>query len=117
MAEHTPGPWRLCAHLADHDQCSCGYRGGIWSGDGETIVCEIGGPSGAPGDEMIPRADRQTQFADAHLIAAAPEMLEALVAALPYIETAEEDDAYKPGAVAKITRQVRAAIAKAEGQS
>ena len=55
----------------------------------------------------------ETEY-NAKLIAAAPEMLEALYAALPYIEQAEFDDTYKPGAVAKIRKLVLAAIAKAE---
>lgn len=46
-------------------------------------------------------------------IAAAPDMFEALLTALPYIECAEEDDAYKPGIVAKVTAQIRAALTKA----
>lgn len=47
------------------------------------------------------------------LIAAAPELLEALLVALPYVEMAEHDDAYKPGAVAKVVKMMREAIAKA----
>lgn len=46
-----------------------------------------------------------------------PEMLAALITALPYVETAEGDAAYKPGAVARVTRLMRAAIAKAEGRA
>ncbi len=54
--------------------------------------------------------------ANAQLIAAAPELLDALVLALPYIEVVEsEDEGYKPGAVAKLTKQIRAAITKAGG--
>lgn len=27
MAKHTPGPWKLCAHLAEPPaDCPCGYR-------------------------------------------------------------------------------------------
>lgn len=52
--------------------------------------------------------------ATAHVLSAAQEMLNALILALPYVETAELDDAYKPGAVAKITKVIRAAISKAE---
>lgn len=46
---------------------------------------------------------------------AARDMYDALIAALPYLETAESDEAYKPGAVAKVVKQVREAISKAEG--
>lgn len=73
---HTEGPWGLCAHLRDHDQCSCGYRGGIWGDNGSVMVCEMGGPIGGIGDEMIPRSSREVQFADARLIAASPTLFE-----------------------------------------
>jgi hypothetical protein len=45
--------------------------------------------------------------------AAAPELLEALIAALPYVEMAEHDETYKKGAVNKIVKQMQAAIKKA----
>lgn len=57
----------------------------------------------------------QERVGYAKLIAAAPDLLETLYTVLPYIEDAEQDPAYKPGAVAKVTAQVRAAIAKATG--
>jgi hypothetical protein len=41
------------------------------------------------------------------------QMEAALILALPYVETAESDDAYKPGAVRRITKTIRAALAKA----
>lgn len=47
----------------------------------------------------------------------AHEMLEALVMALPYVETAELDEGYKPGVVAKVAKAMRAAIDSAEGRS
>ena len=42
-------------------------------------------------------------------------LLEALTRALPYVETAEADEAYKPGEVAKVTAMIRAAIRQADG--
>lgn len=45
------------------------------------------------------------------LAAERDELLDMLVTALPYVETAESDPAYKAGAVAKITRRMHAAIA------
>lgn len=47
----------------------------------------------------------------------APEMLDLLYEVLPYIETAESDEAYKPGVVARLSTKIRAVIAKAEGRS
>lgn len=40
------------------------------------------------------------------------ELLEALIAALPYVESSLNDEGYKPGAVYKIEQQMRRAIAK-----
>ena len=53
---------------------------------------------------------------DAKLGAAAPELLEAVYAALPFVEDALNDPAYKAGAVKKYLDQMRGAIAKAEGK-
>lgn len=50
----------------------------------------------------------------AHLIAAAPTLLAALYEALPYVETAEHDEGYKKGAVAKVVANMRVAIQLAE---
>ena len=58
--------------------------------------------------------DVDTVHEISRLIEAAPAMLDALIAALPYVETAEDDPIYKIGAVARITRQVREAIALTE---
>lgn len=49
-----------------------------------------------------------------HLRSLASDMLALLIEVLPYIETAEEDEGYKPGEVAKVTAKIRAIIAKAE---
>lgn len=54
--------------------------------------------------------------ANARLIAKAPEMLEILIMALPYVECAESDPGYKAGAVAKVTRQIRALLAEIDGK-
>lgn len=50
----------------------------------------------------------------AKLIAAAPQLLDALVMALPYVETALQDQGYKPGAVDRMVKQIREAIALTE---
>ena len=48
--------------------------------------------------------------ANAKLIAAAPDLLEALLTALPYVEDHEESNVYKRGAVARALKQIRTAI-------
>jgi hypothetical protein len=50
---------------------------------------------------------------NARLIAAAPDLLEALCTALPFVEDHEGSDVYKRGAVARAVAQIRAAIDKA----
>jgi hypothetical protein len=74
---HTPGPWHLCAHLEDHDKCSCGYRGGIWGSDREHIICEMGSVATLDQEGLEPpRYPREVEFANARLIAAAPTLLD-----------------------------------------
>jgi hypothetical protein len=51
---------------------------------------------------------------DARLIAAAPDLLDALCLALPFVEDHEGSEIYKPGAVAEAIRKIRAAIDKTE---
>jgi len=52
--------------------------------------------------------------ANARLIIAAPDLLDALYLALPFVEDHEDSNFYKAGAVAKALATIRAAIAKAE---
>lgn len=51
---------------------------------------------------------------DPFLVAAAPDLLEALLLALPYVESAEDDPVYKPGAVKKVVETMLKAIARVE---
>jgi len=86
---HTPTTWKIFDNV---DGYAIGYRA-IVTEDGET-VCN---PS--------PMGE-----ANARLIAAAPDLLEALLTALPYVEDHEESNVYKRGAVARAVRQIRTAI-------
>lgn len=54
--------------------------------------------------------------ANARLIAASPELLEMLYIALPFIEDAKDDPAYKAGRVAQVEARIRAVIIKAGGE-
>lgn len=70
MSKHTPGPWRI-GNLASYD----GYTGqpyrNVWAGQGEaaTVVARAIRSEGAMTNDVD---------ADARLIAAAPDLLEAL---------------------------------------
>jgi len=125
MSKHTLGPWKLCHHLESIEKdksCGCGYRGGIWSGCGEFIVCEIGG-SLCPntGEKYFPEVEREQQISDAHLIAAAPELYELLLEILD-----KEKCVIYSNAIGKVRTgsvcfqdwelRARAAIAKATGE-
>lgn len=44
------------------------------------------------------------------------KVLDLLCLALPYVEEAENDPAYKPGAVAKLTKEIRKVIEQHEGR-
>lgn len=95
MNKHTPGPWKW------HDN---GYPQGIRSdtGPGAVEICRIGGVADAPEDAW--ECD-----ANARLIAAAPDLLEALEALADKAENVMGD--HKAAII-----DARAAIAKARGQ-
>lgn len=80
----TPGPWKLCHHLrrGGDATCTCGYRGGVWSGDGEAILLEMGGSPERNGDKVLPERSRAEQLADAEFIANAPDDVTFLLARL-----------------------------------
>lgn len=111
MAEHTPGPW-----VAETVRTTCGLCHKIgpfpspksWRSDKPAHACIY--------DDYQPDGGSSELVANARLIAAAPDMLEALITALPYIEAAEEDEAYKPGAVRKVTNLIRAALSRATSE-
>jgi hypothetical protein len=121
---HTPGPWGLCHHLesAENDAaCPCGYRGGIWGPDGERTICEMGSTL-VPGEEGLeaPRYPRPVELANARLIAAAPDLAEALDWLLASIEADPANDRYPGDREERLTLAcggARIALAKALGPS
>jgi len=62
---------------------------------------------------MLKGRNPETALANAKLIAAAPDLLEALCTALPFVEDHEGSDIYKSGAVARAVKEIRNAIEKA----
>jgi hypothetical protein len=102
-AQHTPGPWRVCSPSAENG------RHEIYAGN--QLVAQSF-------NWMLDATGADYAIADAALIAAAPELLEALKCALRQLETlggarrrhAEGADAIH----AEVLEYCDAAIAKAE---
>ena len=84
---HTPAPWKI-------------------DGAHSTRVLLINDAKGYAIGEIVDTRNP----ANAKLIAAAPDLLEALLTALPYVEDHEESNVYKRGAVARALKQIRTAI-------
>lgn len=98
--EHTAGPWHLEWNADDHS--------GIFIHAGHnTYVASV-----YPADEELGFTDENE--ANARLIAAAPELLEACYQALDHIGSEQEGD---EEAEARVFAFLEAAIAKARGQS
>ena len=94
MSEHTSGPW----------SASDKFGGTVWAG--EDCVAEVSGHDGT----------WATSEANAHLIAAAPEMLIALKDLRDWIRYEVEIDGCVVPAYTARLRAAEAAIAKAEGK-
>lgn len=90
MTETTPGPWRFAIRTSYPN----GHVNGIWGANGEEIVVTDSG--------YYPPT-----IADAHLIAAAPELLAAAKDVLTWLS---------PDISVVALKDLRAAIAKAEGK-
>jgi hypothetical protein len=113
-AKHTPGPWSVPHYASGHGVCTCGY---VFAYD--LTVAEVY-RGGRTRDEPAPDEAK----ANAHMIAAAPDMLAAL------LKLAEAAEAYmkyhadkfyseceaQPTGLWPFIRTARAAIAKAEGR-
>ena len=107
MSKHTPGPW-----TASRDEMRKRYMDALYVHMEETQICEV---------TISVRGPTEEQTANAHLIAAAPDMLEALKNAqhamrntnVPTHQGMIPAFAYDHPMMASI----RDAIAKAEGQS
>jgi hypothetical protein len=95
MSAHTPGPW-----LVRPAEVTSGW--GLCVGNGKHIVAQLKGPAGAE------------KVANASLIAAAPEMLEALLDLVALLPDPELDvDAVQR----EYVLAARAVIAKATGEA
>lgn len=106
----TLGPWTVCQHLkgiAEDAACTCGYRGVVYGPDDDMAVCQPGhdpAPKGQEGSEPG-RYPRSVEIANAHLIAAAPD----LYAALEYVARSSIE---RP-----VVNRALAALARARGEA
>ena len=109
QAEHTPGPWTVrhrCVDKSPYDDESCG------------LGLEVDGP-------LEPQLrGRFARAADAHLVAAAPELLAALTYCEAVMDEAARDQMLKELTDAELGKlwtdtlaATRAAIVKARGEA
>lgn len=93
--QHTPGPWRA-------EGCM------VYAGENRVARTWSGTQDGIP---------TPTMFADARLIAAAPDLLAALKAALEWLRAAraDEPDDWDTSDLDDAIRMGRSAVAKAKG--
>lgn len=103
-AKHTPGPWNTSDDGYGSWKFQGGYRGTIKSADGEVVFA---GP--ASFNALRGKTPEQTE-ANARLMAAAPELLEALRDVLEYMPSLT---AFQRERI----RRAERAIANAEGRA
>lgn len=96
-AKHTQGPWRVCNGTTELPLTICGQ-------DHTTV-----------GAVTFRTMDNGTVGANAHLIAAAPELLEALKGMIQY--SAKYSVMSQTAKGSEVLRKARAAIAKARGEA
>jgi len=101
ITKHTQGPWRIID----------GFKiVGPHPKDPENRICRVADALADVGTFL------SKQRANAKLIAAAPDLLDALEAALPYVENDALEQGCQPDADETVIK-VRAAIAKARGDT
>lgn len=100
VSAHTPGKWAI-----DRRRRARGYAVAIFSGD--RAICDVPDQNGDPGND--PESD-----ANARLIAAAPDLLEALERAERALANTREHNPHDLGPSDTLIA-VRAAIARAKG--
>ncbi len=110
-SKHTPPPW---VYHEDQTIEAEGEHGTLWIG-------EVYGPlypSDTTDASEYTEPDPETKHANGYLMAAAPELLEALEKLLEHVDYCGWGDAYeREGALAqKLPEKVAAAIAKARGE-
>ncbi|HCL4064634.1 hypothetical protein PZS78_20320 [Pseudomonas aeruginosa] len=114
MSKHTPGPWGIERLHGEINVISCNERDGAAKDMGIVYVLarDVGGM--IHGEQFD---DRSEVEANARLMAAAPELLEALQGMLEVYGGQYNDDCLpKASTELELIQQARAAIAKATAQ-
>ena len=97
MSKHTPGPWKRIANSIKSRKANC-------------VIVRLPALTDCVGDET---ADQIKEWdANARLIAAAPDLLEALEEAVYMLGIQEINEDSKP-----YERRIMAALAKAKGET
>lgn len=107
MSKHTPGPWSAPTNeWVTGQPLATGY---IWAEEphGGILAVVYRQENGNTRDEQ-----RLIQTADAHLIAAAPDMLEAIHAAIDYLSQPADDGEGR----ANMKLELMEVVEKAEGK-
>lgn len=112
----TPGPWSqgVLLSTATTRRWSKEVREQVQSDERVRVFSNFRAKDEGRGRKLVAVFERPE---DAKLGAAAPDLLDAVYAALPFVEDALNDPAYKAGSVKKHVDILRNAIAKAEGKS
>jgi hypothetical protein len=113
MSEHTKGPWDITSISMDTGDVGVGSREGRFLIASVTNAASFGDMvAGAMkrGGGQLRQEDASTQFANARLIAAAPDLLEALDRAQRFLDTPE---VYSQWPVGELRILISDALAKA----
>ena len=104
--KHTPGPWT-----------NTPMQDTIWANDGDTMVARIADLPWKETPSGRRTSDCETEYANARLIAAAPELLEALQSFVSLCPSPEGLGGHAPiGAFFVIAEKARTAISRATGE-
>jgi hypothetical protein len=112
MSKHTPGRWKLDSRLTEPDQYGDGDSIAIFPEQGRVCICEVVAREGE--GRRSTRIQEQAE-ANAALIAAAPELLEAVQMCLFAVtrDADANDGRVDRAAVTMLCEQI---IAKATGE-